>query len=421
MAKRIKIKESNLRDLVKSLSCKKLLGEGSDTQKNLGDRNLNSAISRVILREHMFGSGYGPSSSSNDWDLARAYALGGKHLLSESSKNRGKLLMESLVSGLASAVSLAGHNISNAINSFKDKARDVKEYIGRVYTKILAEIPSGEMFFEIFKNFSKSALEQVGEAIKDKIEEIGADLTKSKQSIIETLLSKEIFTEDLYNKVKNSAKNSGKEILEWISLLKKEPGEATKQLFVGGRELLSSFAAKMFEFILKKSPTAKAEITKLVRKIKSISDPKTGKLAIGIIRFATGDLGNLEDTVKTATMIWTGSQIARDQSGTLSQIHPRDLARSLVDFLPKSLYGILSGNNPVEVLVKTFQQDYTKIIKIAIRLGVQAVQKMSESKIDSAMLSVGIDEGSKTWKAVRMGALGLIGLAAGTAGAAATT
>jgi hypothetical protein len=177
----------------------------------------------------------------------------------------------------------------------------------------------------------------------------------------------------------------------------------------------------MFEFILKKSPTAKAEITKLVRKIKSISDPKTGKLAIGIIRFATGDLGNLEDTVKTATMIWTGSQIARDQSGTLSQIHPRDLARSLVDFLPKSLYGILSGNNPVEVLVKTFQQDYTKIIKIAIRLGVQAVQKMSESKIDSVMLSVGIDEGSKIWKAVRMGALGLVGLAAGTAGAAATT
>lgn len=368
-------------------------------------------VNRILLREALFGF---EVSSENDWDIARAYAYGGKMMLSESAQRRAELLLESFITNVASAFQFAGAKISDGWEIIKSMSSEVKEITTKVYLAVLDDIPEGKRIFEILKTFSLTALEGIKESIEDKIQEIGAELIKTKDSIVEVLLSK--VEDNVFKQIQDVAKNAGKEVLDWLSLIKTDIKEAIVQLFSNTRGFLAEFAYKMFEVILKKSPRAKNELIELVKKLKSVNDAKTGQLAVGIFRLATGDLGEFKDIIKTAAMIWNGAQEIKSQAA--STVDPIVYVEAMVDFFPAAIKGIVGGDNPVEVLIRSLGGDYTKIIKIALRLSVKAIQKLSGKGVETAMKKVGIEEGSKTWKVVRAAVLGLIGLATGAVGTA---
>lgn len=370
---------------------------------------INSVVSRVVLREHLFG--LDSMNESGDWDLARAYALGGKHLLSESARHRGKLLMESLFARFASVMQNLGQKISGGIDATKEMSNDLKERAGQVLVALFDEMPSGRELFEIIKTYSKKAMEAVKDAVAAKFEELKESLAEIKDDLISRLFSKDILEDGLIQIIKDAAKDAGQTILDWVDKIKNSPKEAIKMLKGGiGREQIANFAGKMFEIILQKSKKALETVKDMFLRVKGISNAKTAPLTVALFKLATGDLSDTDQIIETAQQLWGGAQRVSSKR-TIYFERSKEFTSQLAAFLPEAIKSLVKGDNPMETLARAVGGDPTKIIKHALGLGIAALKKVAEKGIDKAMISVGIQENGKIWKTIRAATLALLGAA----------
>ncbi len=367
---------------------------------------LESMTSRVALREYLFGLNV--MNSSGDWDLARAYALGGKHMLSESARARGRLIMEGLLDGFTNAMRTIGQKVSSGWESLKKLGSDAVERAGAVLTALFDRIPHGKEFFDIIKDFTNEAYEQVKEAVANKIDEIKDALIGVRDELLEELTGKDILTDDLLITFREAAAKFGDEAVSWLENLKSSPSQAIKTL-MGDRGKIAEFAAKLFRYVLEKNQKAADKIKSFFLDLKPMVDAKTGVLAIGIFKLATGNLSNGEHLVSTAHQIWTGAQ--RLNKNTMFLEKESDFAGRIMEFLPSAVENLVNGDNPMEVLLRAVGGDPSKIISHAIKLGIQALKKLGEKGVDAAMKAVGIEENGAMWKGIRGTVLGILGMA----------
>ena len=236
------------------------------------------------------------------------------------------------------------------------------------------------------------------------MEEIKETLLGLKDEIIEKLISKDVMTPDLINVLKDAASKAGDEIKAWFQELIKTPANAVKSLLTD-RDAIASFAAKMFKYVLDKSKTAKKAVVNLFAKSEMFSG-KAAMLTLGIIKLATGKLDDTENIVGAASDIWKGSLRVSGKDNTLDARH---YMRDIMGFLPKAIEGLLGGENPVEVLFRAVGGDPTKLVKHALKLGVQALKKLGEKGVEAAMKKVGVQEDTKVWNAVKSASLAMLG------------
>ena len=143
----------------------------------------NNISRSPTLRFAMMGE-----SGISDWDLARVYARGGRSLLTESQRSRGKLLMEGLWSGITSAASWLGGAVASGatkgIASLKKLGNDAIEAAGKAFTRILDSIPGGKAAYEMLSSFSADLAEKIGEYIKGALMEFANFMIEKKNDIV---------------------------------------------------------------------------------------------------------------------------------------------------------------------------------------------------------------------------------------------
>lgn len=356
-------------------------------------------------------------ASLSDWDLARTYARGGRTLLTESQRGRGRLLMEGLLQGLADAAGWIGVKVGSAAAKLKQLGKDALESAGKALTALLEKIPGGEAAFEMLKDFSSDTAEKIGDYIKDALVEFADFLVEKKDAILTAVFKGAadpgIATKikELAEKAAEGAKDKADEIKGFIDSIVNDPAAAVKALF-GSRETLGELAKKIVEVILSSSEKVKGAITGAIMKVEFFST-KPGKLVMRLMTLMSADMGG-EQVIVAASRVWKSIKGIGKTGVSLDHV-----GREFRDALPDVVKGLVGGEGAVEQIIRSAVGDPSaaaKLMKNSIKMCFNALKKLVDSNMEDALKKIGLDPEGKVGKAVAAGVGALVGAAGGAAG-----
>lgn len=405
-------------------------------------RPTGEAELRALVREFIADNVTRPAlleSSMGDWEIAQAYASGRSALLTESSRVRGRLLMEGFMSGLAAAGSWlvsvgtsAGQAVVDGYNDIKRLGKDALDAAGKILTKILREIPKGEALFEMLKDFSDDVIEKIVEYAQEAAGELAKWLTDSKDVIITRTFESvsdpgvkdriKEFAKEAYANVKEQAKEQVDAFKEFFKLLLDNPVSAAKKLMsllAGlGRGFWSEIARRIIVIIFKYSASARTKIRDAILQFDLFKGNKGLFIMrlISILTFDTAGDKSADKVIGSAVGLYNAAKMIGGAIG----FDRND--RLLIDVIPDVVKGLISGENSIELAVRSKMGDptaITKLIKNGIGLAFAALKKIVATQVEKWIQSAGLDPEKGTGKGIMTGLETMFSVATGNAQSAA--
>ena len=138
------------------------LAQNQTLQERVYLRLLTQTQEEEVLRKYIRESistgelvHYSPTLGlMTEWDLARAYSKGNK-LLTESQSARGRVIVEGLFQGVASAIAWTGQKIGSGVKAVIKAGGETLDAAGKCLMQLLEKIPGGKEAFEFLKDFTK--------------------------------------------------------------------------------------------------------------------------------------------------------------------------------------------------------------------------------------------------------------------------
>ena len=400
--------------------------------RNVQDEKLIREAVREILRSnditrnstlrHVMMGGSGMS----DWDLVREYARGGRSLLTESQRSRGRSLVENLWNGITGAASWLGGAVASGtkrgIASLKKLGKDAIDAAGRVFTKILDSIPGGKAAYEMLSDFSAEVAEKIGEYIKNALIEF-ADFMIEKKNDIVSFVFKGAAEPGIFAKIKeigeeaiSELKDKGGAVVdtvkEFITLLNDNPIAAAKKLFEA-REILGEIAKRIIDAILKTSKSAKQSISNAIMGV-DFFRTKPGKLVLRLMSLLSADMGG-QAVIRAASRVWSSIKGISKVGGIDIDRVDREIQDSLSDIVK----GLVSGDGAIEQIIRASIGDpgaAAKLLKNAIKMTFNAIKNRVEDGTDEFIKEIGLDPESAIGKGVAAGIGAIVGAAGGALG-----
>jgi hypothetical protein len=401
-----------------------------DTRRSVEMRsaNMNETLLRETIREILRKSDISRDVVSrrimmgevaiSDWDLARAYARGGRTLMTESQRYRGRILMEGLVQGIVNAAKWLGRSVSNGWASLKKMGSDAIDAAGRVFTMMLEAIPGGKEAFEMIKDFTAEVADQISEYIKEALKEFGEFIMEKKEEIIGAIF-KGASDPGVIDKIKElgakAVEDAGEKVAEvkkFFTDLVSSPEAAVKALF-SARGILSKVAKIVINVILSSSKELRNKISNGV--MNAGANTKSGKLVVRLMTLISVDMGG-EEVLKAASNVW--ASIKGLKKGGVSLDHA---GREFTAVLPDIAQGLISGEGALEPIIRSIVGDpaaAAKLLKNAIKMTFNALKNLALGKkgLEKALQKLSIDPDSNLAKAITMAAEETLGAAGGAAG-----
>lgn len=395
-------------------------------------RNTDESLIREAVREILRSSEVSRSpalrrtlvteSRVSDWQLAQMYAFGGRGLLTESQNYRAKILMESLIGGLASAVSWVGGKASQGLSYLRQVGEDAVEGAGKVLTAVLKQIPKGEEIFDLLKDFSQDIGTKIGEAVADSVDELANFINEGKDKFIDLIFGSSIEAgviskiEQIKEKALKSlekAQDKANKVKEFFELVIKGQGSKAMVLLQSERAILGSIAKFVIKVIIDLSETVKQKIVQVG--MRWFGSNIKGQFLRALITVLGADAGS-EGTLDAAIdLMKAGNKLANGVSITLER--GSEAAEKILKIFPEIVYGVISGDNITEILARVgLNSDPKAVVKLVqkgISQVVNIVKKYLGDNIKKYLPRAGVDPDSKTGKAIMMGLSAILGLAKG--------